>query len=70
MGERAKAFGSCMRCFYTEKILSPSGVVKIFSQFDRLFGNYIEPILSRVASVIGLRKFDSVFFAWSENNMV
>ena len=47
--------------FYTEKILSPSEVVKTFTQFSRLFGNCVEPILSRVASVLGLREFDSVF---------
>ena len=67
---RAKAFVFMYEVFYTGKILSPSGVVKTFSQFNRLLGNYIEPILSRVASVLGLRKFDSVFIAWAENDMV
>ena len=45
-------------------------MVKTFSQFNRLLGNYIEPILSRVASVLGLRKFASVFIARAENDMV
>ena len=59
---RAKAFVFVYEVFYTEKILNPSGVVKTFSQFNRLLGNYIEPILW-VASVLGLREFDSVFVA-------
>ena len=56
--------------FYTEKILSSSGVVKSFSQFNRLFGNYIEPILSWAASVLRLREFDSVFVASAKHDMV
>ena len=41
-----------------------------FGQFDRLLGNFIEPVLSWVASVPGLREFESVFVASAENDVM
>ena len=49
---RAKAFVFLYEVFYTETALDPSGVVKTFNQFNRLLGDYIEAILSWVASVL------------------